>query len=137
MNCCNEYGDCRQGRDCPARQACELPELPAKALRYTQKPAKRLIPTWLLDMIGVIVMVGLIVWLIGYYGPSLDNHASEWPQSKALIDAQRAASQAFRKDMAAAKLCRQEHGESGFTWTAAGELVCVPRHGKRQLASNP
>ena len=19
MNCCNEYGDCRQGRDCPAR----------------------------------------------------------------------------------------------------------------------
>jgi len=25
MNCCNEYGDCRQGRDCPIRQACELP----------------------------------------------------------------------------------------------------------------
>lgn len=21
MNCCNEYGDCRQGRDCPARVA--------------------------------------------------------------------------------------------------------------------
>ena len=20
MNCCNEYGDCRQGRDCPARK---------------------------------------------------------------------------------------------------------------------
>jgi 1,4-dihydroxy-2-naphthoate octaprenyltransferase len=21
MNCCDEYGDCRQGRDCPARQS--------------------------------------------------------------------------------------------------------------------
>lgn len=21
MNCCDEYGDCRQGRDCPARVA--------------------------------------------------------------------------------------------------------------------
>jgi hypothetical protein len=21
MNCCDEYGNCRQGRDCPARQA--------------------------------------------------------------------------------------------------------------------
>ncbi len=20
MNCCNDYGDCRQGRDCPARR---------------------------------------------------------------------------------------------------------------------
>jgi hypothetical protein len=22
MNCCNDYGDCRQGRDCPARSSC-------------------------------------------------------------------------------------------------------------------
>lgn len=21
MNCCDEYGNCRQGRDCPAREA--------------------------------------------------------------------------------------------------------------------
>ena len=21
MNCCDDYGDCRQGRDCPARKA--------------------------------------------------------------------------------------------------------------------
>ena len=75
--------------------------------------------------------------LVGVFGPALDSHASEWPQSQALVDAQRAAVREFHKDMAAAKLCRQEHGESSFTWTAAGELVCIPRHGKRQLASNP
>lgn len=23
VNCCDEYGNCRQGRDCPARQAAE------------------------------------------------------------------------------------------------------------------
>ena len=23
MNCCNEYGECRQGRDCPARRSME------------------------------------------------------------------------------------------------------------------
>ena len=149
MNCCNEYGDCRQGRDCPARQACELPELPAKP-RYTQAPAKRTvtaratallkrIPTWLQDLIGVTVMVLVIVWLLGYYGPSLDRHASEWTESQALIDAQRAAVGAFKRDMAAAKLCRETHGESLVRWTAAGELVCVPRHSKQaqRLASNP
>ena len=24
MNCCDEYGNCRQGRDCPVRRAKEL-----------------------------------------------------------------------------------------------------------------
>lgn len=23
MNCCDEYGDCRQGRDCPVRKGAE------------------------------------------------------------------------------------------------------------------
>jgi hypothetical protein len=27
MNCCDAYGNCNQGRDCPVRQACELPEV--------------------------------------------------------------------------------------------------------------
>ncbi len=36
MNCCNEYGDCRQGRDCPARVAKvgqRIPKTP-KPLRH-------------------------------------------------------------------------------------------------------
>jgi hypothetical protein len=24
MNCCDDYGNCRQGRDCPVRIACSL-----------------------------------------------------------------------------------------------------------------
>jgi hypothetical protein len=24
-NCCDDYGNCNQGRDCPIRQDCELP----------------------------------------------------------------------------------------------------------------
>ncbi|CAB4199951.1 hypothetical protein UFOVP1356_16 [uncultured Caudovirales phage] len=27
MNCCDDYGRCQQGKNCPARQACELPEV--------------------------------------------------------------------------------------------------------------
>jgi hypothetical protein len=26
MNCCDKHGHCNQGRNCPARQACELPD---------------------------------------------------------------------------------------------------------------
>ena len=118
---------CNQGRNCTCRQACELPELEAPR-------------SWighLVDLLIVILGALLICYLVGVFGPALDSHASEWPQSQALVDAQRAAVREFHKDMAAAKLCRETHGESSFTWTAAGELVCIPRHGKRHLASNP
>jgi hypothetical protein len=27
MNCCDDYGNCNQGRNCPIRQAGELPEV--------------------------------------------------------------------------------------------------------------
>ena len=118
---------CNQGRNCTCRQACELPEIEAPR-------------SWIghvVDLLIVILGALLICALVGVFGPALDNHASEWPASQALVDAQHAAVREFHKDMAAAKLCRQAHGESGFTWTADGELVCIPRHGKRQLASNP
>ena len=144
MSCSCESGKCISSTNCPVRQACELPEMPVKP-RHTQALAKhtavdraaallKRIPIWLQDFIGVTMMVIAIVWLLGYYGPSLDRHASEWHESQALIDAQRAAVREFHKDMAAAKLCRETHGESLVRWSAAGELVCVPRYGK-QVAS--
>ena len=121
--------NCNQGRNCTCRQACELPELEAPR-------------SWighLVDLLIVILGALLICYLVGVFGPALDSHASEWPASQALVDAQRAAVREFHKDMAAAKLCRETHGESLVRWTAASELVCVPRHSKQaqRLASNP
>jgi len=46
-SCCDEYCSnfgCNQGRSCPARQACELPEIPANSyLRYAGCLAQALI----------------------------------------------------------------------------------------------
>lgn len=44
-----------------------------------------------------------------------------------ILDARNQAHAEFRRDLAAAKLCRETHGQSGFSWTADGELVCLPR----------
>jgi hypothetical protein len=118
--------NCNQGRNCTCRQACELPELESSSPW----------PLRLTDLLIVICGAALLCWLLGVFGPSLDAKTSEWPQSQALIDAQRAAVSEFHKDMAAAKLCRQSHPGSLVRWTAAGELVCVPVPAK-QLASNP
>jgi hypothetical protein len=88
-----------------------------------------------LDVLMVVTVAGFICWLLGVFGPGLDER--DMRQSAALSDAQRQAERDLRRDMAAAALCREQHGEAGFTWTAAGELVCIPRHGKKVLASNP
>lgn len=61
-------------------------------------------------------------------GPT-DNHA-EHAKALSLSDAQREEKRLYRRDLAAAAVCREQHGESGFTWTEAGALVCVPRKGR-------
>jgi len=35
----------------------------------------------------------------------------------------------LRRDLEAAKICREAHGEAGFTWAEDGRLVCLPRRG--------
>jgi hypothetical protein len=59
-----------------------------------------------------------------------DDHHSEHAQAQALNDAQQQAAREFRRDLAAAQLCRETVGESAIQWTAAGALVCVPRKGR-------
>ena len=86
----------------------------------------------LFDLILVTAIVAAIAYLLGVFGPSLDER-----DSASSRDAQTQAQRDTRRDLAAAALCREQHGETGFTWTAAGELVCIPRHGKKVLASNP
>ena len=38
MNCCTEYGDCNQGRTCPARTGIVLPHQADHAARIAQVP---------------------------------------------------------------------------------------------------
>ena len=133
-SCCDEYCSnfgCNQGRSCPARQACELPEAPKK-LRYTQTPAKRSVPTWFKDVSACAIAVLAIVWLTAYYGPSLDTA----PDSPAVTDAQAAAMHEYLQELQIAKACRFERGESLVRHTADGGFVCLPRNSKR-LSSNP
>lgn len=59
MNCCDEYGDCRQGRDCPVRAAkvarigrkdyAKEPYPPSPTPRYLKHLAK-----WMLICIAVV-----------------------------------------------------------------------------------
>lgn len=51
----------------------------------------------------------------------------------AVTDAEQQAARELRRELAAARLCREQHGEAGYTWTEAGALVCIPRRGKRQI----
>ena len=47
MNCCDDYGDCRQGRDCPVRKA--------RTEAATDKPYL----TWVSNAgLGMLIMLG-------------------------------------------------------------------------------
>ncbi len=70
MNCCDEYGNCRQGRDCPARVA-KVGKRTPKAIKGAAKPQPldmrrnlRHLAKWMLITIAVIfgtVALGVIV----------------------------------------------------------------------------
>ena len=68
-------------------------------------------------MLGIAACLGLSFHLD-------DPHAF----ADALADAQGQVKRDARRDLAAARLCRKEHGPgTGFTFTADNELVCIPR----------
>jgi len=91
--------------------------------------------TPLFDLILVTSVVLASAYLLGVFGPALDER-----DSASAIDAQSQAQREYRRELAEAKMCREMHGESLVRHTADGETVCVPRgyiRHKSQLASNP
>lgn len=81
-------------------------------------------------LLGVAAFTVALAWL----GPiALDDNHAEHATAASLLEAQRAEAAQLRRDMAAARLCREAHGEAGFTWTVDGQLVCVPRRGSKPV----
>lgn len=70
MDCCDQHGDCRQGRDCPARQVRRVkayPTVPA------DPPPFEYVPTWrdrLPDLARAVLIV-VIVMLISAWSAAL------------------------------------------------------------------
>ena len=56
MNCCDDYGNCRQGRDCPIRPIGFVPPTPA---RYWL--------TRLYDFLAGIALIVIIAFTVGYF----------------------------------------------------------------------
>lgn len=55
MNCCDDYGNCRQGRDCPVRSGGYEPQTPA---RYWL--------TRIYDLLAGIALIVIIAFVVGY-----------------------------------------------------------------------
>lgn len=74
MNCCNDFGDCRQGRDCPVRRQRAYPETLPPDLPVW--PESRPAAQWrarLANLASAAGYAGLIMMLIG--GALLSIHA--------------------------------------------------------------
>jgi hypothetical protein len=91
----------------------------------------------LADFVWVALAVLAIAAVTSWLGPALDDVQTELAVQQSLVDAQKQAQAELRRDLAAAALCRHQHGEAGYTWNAAGQLVCIPRRGKTVLAQVP
>jgi len=64
MNCCDEYGDCRQGRDCPARVAKvkrRVPKHPTPLRQEISRVYLRHLAKWMLICIAVLLASAVVV----------------------------------------------------------------------------
>ena len=55
MNCCDEYGNCKQGRGCPVRYACAVEADLRRGVRWD-----RIVGAWL--WAALIVVLSLIIF---------------------------------------------------------------------------
>jgi hypothetical protein len=55
MNCCDEYGNCKQGRDCPVRYACAVEADLRRGVRWDC-----IVGAWL--WAALIVVLSLIIF---------------------------------------------------------------------------
>lgn len=79
MNCCDENGDCRQGRDCPVRRQRAYPEtLPTDLPIWPQRANT---PDWrvrLLNVASAAGYAGLLMALIGSALLAIHAWAAWW-----------------------------------------------------------
>jgi hypothetical protein len=64
MNCCDEYGDCRQGPDCPVRVArvkSRAPKHPAPLRHDISRVYLRHLAKWMLIILAVLLVSAAIV----------------------------------------------------------------------------
>ncbi len=59
MNCCDEYGDCRQGRDCPARVAKVGRRIP----KHPQPPRPERWRDYLKDLARALLLVLAVMFI--------------------------------------------------------------------------
>lgn len=73
MNCCDEFGDCRQGRDCPVRRSNQVAPIGRSYPRVipTQPTAPQAPAQWrhLAKWLGIyLLLIALTVALLGLAG---------------------------------------------------------------------
>lgn len=68
MNCCDEYGNCRQGRDCPVRQErIERVRKLGREHRNKRGIAERVAPP------AVAILILLAVWIGSFFHQAIES----------------------------------------------------------------
>ena len=63
MNCCDEYGKCRQQQDCPVRVAkikSRMPKYPTPLRQEINHNYRRYLAGWMLVVIATLYLVAII-----------------------------------------------------------------------------